>query len=311
MKRRDWIGSSLAAAVAASSQAATHETALPSAVEGVTPGREHKVATEVRARDGTRLVVRDVGHGPALLLLAGWGLPSDMWSHVSVALAQQGHRCVSYDRRGHGRSDHPGSGYDFDTLAADLACVVEALDLRACTLVGFSMGAGEAIRYLTQYGHARVQRLVLVAPVTPCLARKDDYPQGLDEALFERSRLTMTEDFPKWLDDNEGPFFVDSTSSGMRRWVKALMLQSSLHALIECQRSFTSADFRRELRSLKIPTLVIQGDRDASLPLPLTGVPTARTVEGARLEIYKGAPHGLFVTHATRLARDLAAFASG
>lgn len=256
-------------------------------------------------RDGVRLLVRDTGEGLPIVFLAGWCLPSDMWSHQTAALSTQGLRCVSYDRRGHGRSDDPGRGYDHDTLADDLFDVLAALDLRDVTLVAHSMAAGEIVRYVTRHAEARVARLLFLAPAsTPCLTA------SLPPALFESMRRDqLLKDFPGWIADNARPFVVPETSAPMMAWLQSLMLQTPLSVALECHRMFTAADFRPELPRITRPSLVIHGTRDASAPLELTGRPTAQMIPGARLSIYDGAPHGLFVTHAERLNAEIADFA--
>jgi non-heme chloroperoxidase len=253
--------------------------------------------------------VRDWGSGPPVLFLSGWTLTADMWAYQMAPLAAQGLRAVAYDRRGHGRSSDPGAGYDIDTLADDLAAVIESLDLKAVTLVGHSMGGGEIARYLTRHGAGRVARVLFLAPTTPFLLKTADNPMGVDEALFAHARAAFAADFPGWLDANGDPFVVPQTSAGMRAWIKGMMLQCSMKAVLDCNQAFTRTDFRPDLARIRLPTLVIHGDADASAPLPLTGRRTAEMVPGARLIVYEGAPHGLFITHMTRLNADLLAFA--
>jgi non-heme chloroperoxidase len=265
----------------------------------------------VQSRDGAILSCAAHGEGPTIVLVAGWSLPAAMWAYQITALTERGFRCVVYDRRGHGRSEDNGRGYDYDTLASDLDRVLTAFDVRDATLVGYSFGSGESVRYLSRHGRERVARLLLLAPSTPFLAHADDNPGGLDPMFFEQLREPMARDFPAWIDDSEDAFVVPATSRGMRGWIKSLMLQASLPALLACNRIMTRTDFRPELRALDLPIAIIQGDRDASLPLPLTGQPTAALLPAASLTVYEGAPHGLFVTHADRLNRDIEAFARG
>jgi non-heme chloroperoxidase len=269
----------------------------------------------VRTGDGVGLFHRDWGGAgrPPVVFVASWSLPSDSWAYQMLALSEAGLRCVAYDRRGHGRSDDPGRGFDFDTLADDLAAVMEALDLRGATLVGFSMGAGEVVRYLARHGAAgRVSRAVLVGGTTPMLARAPDNPGGADPALFEAFRReALMRDFPGWIDANMVPFVTPDTPPGLRNWVRDMALRASPKALLECHRALTAADFRAELRAVAVPTLVVHGERDMTCPLELTGRPTAALVPGARLHVYEGAPHGLFLTHMDRLNADLLAFAQG
>ncbi len=263
----------------------------------------------VQTRDGVLLSCAAYGDGPTIVLVAGWSLPAAMWSYQITALTQRGFRCVVLDRRGHGRSDDNGRGYDYDTLASDLDCVLSAFDVRDATLVGYSFGSGESVRYLSRYGRERVSRLLLLAPSTPFLAHSDDNPEGLDPMFFEQLREPMARDFPAWVDDSEDAFVVPTTSRGMRTWIKSLMLQASLPGLLACNRIMTCTDFRPELRALDLPIAIVQGDMDASLPLPLTGLSTAALLPAATLTVYEGAPHGLFITHTDRLNDDIEAFA--
>jgi pimeloyl-ACP methyl ester carboxylesterase len=262
----------------------------------------------LRVADGTGLFLRDWGEGPPMLFLAGWSQPSDAWSQVMLALVERGHRCVAYDRRGHGRSDDPGRGFDFDTLADDLAAVLAALDLRGVTLVGHSMAPGEIARFLARHGAARVAGIVFVSPTTPRLMRAPDNPGGLDPALFVATRADMARDFPAWVDANLDAFVTPETSRPMREWLRSLTLGCSLRAAIELNRAITVGDFRPDMRAIGVRTLIVHGDADASAPLELCGRATASLIPGARLAVYSGAPHGLPVTHAARLIGELADF---
>jgi pimeloyl-ACP methyl ester carboxylesterase len=227
-------------------------------------------------------------------------------------LSEAGFRCIAYDRRGHGRSADPGRGFDYETLAEDLADVLNALDLTGVTLVAHSMGSGEAVRYLRRHGGQRIARLALVGAILPFLAKTPDNPDGTDAAVWEGFRRNVLQkDFPQWLDDNARPFFVADTPVGMVSWVKNMMLGCSMKAVVECNRAVTTTDFRAELPRLQLPTLVIHGDRDASAPLDFTGRRVASLIPGARLEVYPNAPHGLPLTHSGQLNRDLLDFAFG
>ena len=265
----------------------------------------------VETRDGQQLFHKDWGTGAPVLFLAAWALPSDMWDYQMVPLSEHGLRCIAYDRRGHGRSSHPGTGYDYDTLADDLAAVLDALDLREVTLVGMSMAGGEIVRYLTRHRQRRIARVVLVATdATPFRLQAADNPRGIpaERAEYFRRQLLLR-DYPNWMEENREPFFVPETSRQMQEWVRSMMLRTSMKALVECNRSMTSTDFRAELPKITVPTLLIHGDKDVSAPLEVTGRPTASLIPRARLEVYEGAPHGLFLTHMERLTRDLLTFA--
>jgi len=262
-------------------------------------------------RDGASLFYKDWGKGKPIVFVHSWALNSDMWQYQMIHLAGQGLRCVAYDSRGHGRSSDPGQGYDYDTLADDLAAVIERLNLREVTLVGHSMGGGEVVRYLSRHGAKRIAHAVLVAPSTPFILKTEDNPDGVDKRVFERLRATWSKDFPKWLADNARPFFTPETSPEMIQWGVRMCLQTSLKALIDCNRADTETDFRAELPKITMPTLIIHGDADVSTPLELTGRKTARLIPGSQLKVYEGAPHGLMFTHMDRFNRDLLAFIKG
>ncbi|WGS53061.1 alpha/beta hydrolase [Paraburkholderia sp. D15] len=263
----------------------------------------------IRTADNTHLFYRDWGQGRPLVFLSGWTLNTDMWAYQMEPLSRLNCRCIAYDRRGHGRSSDPGRGYDFDTLADDLHSVLTQLDLHDVTLVAHSIASGEAVRYLTRHGAARIARVAFVAPAaTPYLLKTADNPNGIDAALFEQGRAALSRSFPDWIEANAAPYFGPGVSRAPLDWTIRMMLQTSHQAMLELAHVQTITDFRAELRRLDLPALVIQGDRDASAPLELTGRPTARLIAGASLEVYEGAGHGLYFTHAERLNQDLLAF---
>jgi non-heme chloroperoxidase len=240
--------------------------------------------------------------------MSGWALTSDCWGYQMAPLSEST-RCIAYDRRGHGRSSDPGRGFDADTLADDLAAVLDALDLKNVTLVAHSMAGGEAVRYLSRYGPQRVERIALISATLPFMTKTADNPDGIDPAVFENGRRNvLLRDFPKALRDNMRPFGVAETSDAMLDWISGLMLRCSMKALIECNRALTSTDFRPDLAKVDVPTLIVHGDKDVSAPLAITGRKTAALLPQATVKIYEGAPHGLFLTHAERLNKDLLEF---
>jgi pimeloyl-ACP methyl ester carboxylesterase len=236
-----------------------------------------------------------------------------MWEYQMPHLAAHGLRAVAYDRRGFGRSSQPGRGYDFDTLADDLAAVLRHLDLRDVTLVGSSMGGGEVARYLSRHGSSRVARTVLIGAVTPFVLRTADNPAGVDPAIFEMMALGLAEDRPQFFTDGV-PGLVGGpggASPAMLQWLVSLALQASPHATIATLRAFAGTDFRADMPAFSVPTLVIHGDADQSTPIDACGRATARAIAGSRLVEYTGAPHGLFLTEKHRLNADLLAFIRG
>ena len=277
-------------------------TAVPNAARAGEPGF-------IRTADGVNLFYRDWGQGEPVVFVASWSLPSDMWNYQMLALSEQGCRCVGFDPRGHGRSSDPGHGFDYDTLAGDLAAVLEVLDLRNATLIGHSMGCAVIVRYLTRHGGDRVARIALLGTTTPLLARTADNPDGIDPTYFETFRSEqLMRDFPKWIEDTI-PTFMPGTTRHMQDWLRGLALQASVKAMLDTNRTVTTEDFRDELPKITIATLLIHGDQDVSSPIDITARRTAELVPGAKLKVYEGAPHGLFVTHIDRLNRDLLDFA--
>jgi non-heme chloroperoxidase len=265
----------------------------------------------VETGDGTHLYWMQwgpTGGAPTILFLNSAGMTTQMWDYQMVAFAEQGYRCIGVDRRGHGRSGQPAGGYDTDTFADDLATVIETLDLHGLTIISHSMASQELVRYLSRHGSARVARIVLLSPTTPFLLKTADNPNGIPEEVFAALRDSWRKDYLKWIDDNTDPFFVPETSRGLRRWLAAMLAQWPVRFAIACNESMTRTDFRGDLRKVSVPALVVHGDRDASAPLALTGIPTAALIPGSRLEVYEGAPHGLMYTHMDRLRADVLRF---
>lgn len=264
-------------------------------------------AEPVRARDGTRLFVRDWGEGAPIVFTTSWALTSEMWAYQVAHLSERGHRCIAYDRRGHGRSDAAAAGYDMDTFADDLASVIESLDLKDVVLVGHSLGCSEILRYVGRHGTGRVRKVALVAPASPFMVQTEDNPYGAPRAYFEATMAEWTRDFPKWVEDNRAPFFTPQTSEGMQRWLIDQIQSTPVPVAIATMKA-NLTDRRPDLAKVDRPTLVLHGTKDASAPLEITGARVAAGIKGAELKVYEGAPHGLFVTHMERVNRDLESF---
>jgi pimeloyl-ACP methyl ester carboxylesterase len=207
----------------------------------------------ITAKDGAELYWREWGEGAPILFLSSLGCDSQMWDYQIAAFADEGFRCIGFDRRGHGRSDQPARGYDFDTFADDVATLVDDLDLNDLTLIAHSMAGGETVRYLTRHGSQRVARLVLLAPTTPMLLKAHDNPNGLPMEAFEALWAQWGHDYPKWVDDNLAPFFIPETSPAMMRWGVTL-LTTPLPITLACSRATVQADFRAEMRCIDVPT---------------------------------------------------------
>jgi non-heme chloroperoxidase len=259
--------------------------------------------------DRTRLFYIDWGSGRPVVFSHAWGLNSDMWNYQLPAFIASGLRCVAFDRRGHGRSDRPGRGYDYDTFADDLAALIEQLDLRDVTLVGHSAGCGEVARYLARHGDGRVERVVMLAPVTPLLAKTEDNPEGLDPSTLAASAAALMADVPGWCAENAPPFFgATAVSPGLVDWVTRQIVDTPLKILLDTATAYATTDFRADLAAVRVPTLIIHGDLDASAPIDLTGRRTAALIAGSRLLVYEGSGHGLYAADHARLNPDVLAF---
>ena len=285
--------------------AATNEL---SASATITPSTSRLLMNSLQTKDGTQLYWKEWGTGSPVVFVHSWALHSDMWQYQTVEFAEHGLRCITYDRRGHGRSDQPNHGYDVDTLADDLAVVMDSLDVSNATLIGHSMGCGEIVRYLARHSAKRVARIVLLAPMTPYLKQTVDNPDAIPEQAFEALRSEWRNDFAKWIADNTPPFFTKDTSPAMQQWGASMMQPMSLPIAIACNRSMVDTDFRADLRNITTPSLLIHGDADQSAPLALTGAKSAQLMPNCTFKIYAGAPHGLFVTHKQRVNADILQF---
>ena len=250
------------------------------------------------------LFLRDWGTGRPVVFVHGWAVNCDVWQYQMTNLSGKA-RCIAYDKRSHGRSSDPGSGYHYDSLADDLNSVIEELDLHDVVLVGHSMGPAEIVRYLTRHGSARISRLVLISAALPFILKTDDNPDGIDKAAVEERRKQWTQDMPAFLASNARSFVGPDSSAETVAWVASLGKQASLKALIEINHTITETDLRADVSRVKLPTLVIHGAQDKSAPIDLTGKRTAALIQGSEMKIYEGAPHLLLVTHQNLLNADL------
>lgn len=213
-----------------------------------------KPMTKVKTKDGVELFSKDWGEGRTLVFVHSWAVTNDIWQYQHAHFLERGYRVVAFDRRGHGRSDQPYD-YRIDTLADDIAAVLDAHDVEYATLIGHSMGCNEIVRYLSRHGSSRVSKIALVAPTTPYLLKSADDPEGIDGAMFEATREQWRSDFPRWLSENARAFFVPETSQAMVDWGIAMMAQIPTYIGIACNEAITDNDFRPDCRAVKIPTL--------------------------------------------------------
>lgn len=262
------------------------------------------------------LHVTDQGSGTPVVLIHGWPLSGASWSNQVPALVEAGHRVVTYDRRGFGESSQPERGYDYDTFAADLRAVLEQLDLHDVGLVGFSMGGGEVVRYLGRYGSDRVSKAVLAAAVPPYLYKSDDNPEGgLDDATIEQFENGVKDDRAAFLDGFTTDFFSAggtlTVSEDVRQEAIRMALPASPAATLACIAAFGRTDFRGDVASIDVPTLVIHGDSDAIVPFEVSGRRSAEQIPGARLHVVEGGPHAINASHVEEFNRELLSFLAG
>jgi non-heme chloroperoxidase len=259
------------------------------------------------------LYYEDHGSGKTVVLIHGWPLSGASWEKQIAALLEAGHRVITYDRRGFGRSSQPSTGYDYDTFAEDLHKLVTKLDLRDFALVGFSMGGGEVARYLGTYGSGRAVKAVFIASVPPFLLKTADNPEGVDGSVFEGIKKAIIADRPAFLSAFLANFYNVDVLGGKRisdQVVQAnwnVAVGASAKGTLDCVSAWVS-DFRNDLPRINLPTLAIHGDSDRILPIAATGIRTHKAVNGARLVVVEGGPHGLTWTHAEKVNRELLAF---
>ena len=263
--------------------------------------------------DGTQLYYNDWGSGAPIIFIHGWPLNADMWEYQMTAIAARGHRCIAYDRRGFGRSSQPWSGYDYNTLADDLKAVMDAAKVSDATLVGFSMGGGEVARYMSRHGGANVSRAILVSAVTPMMLKTPDHPNGADASLFDDMVAQLKVDRPHFLANFGKSFFGAgllnfTVTNEILTWAQNMAMMASPKATMDCVRAFAETDFRQDMGAFNVPTLVIHGDADATVPIDISGRVTAKMIKNCGLKEYAGAPHAVFFTHQEQLTNDILLF---
>ena len=268
----------------------------------------------VTTKDHVTLHVKDWGTGRPVIMMHGWPLSADTFDDLAMAVAGAGLRAIAYDRRGFGRSDQPWGGYDYDTLADDLGSIVhEYVGAQDATILGFSMGGGEVARYMTRHGGRGVKQAVLVASVVPYMLKTADNPKGVDQVVFDGAAKAIKEDRAKFWSGFFKEFYGVGTpsqpvSDEVLEWSRDVSMQAGLNATLECAKAFSSTDFRPDLRSFRVPTLIIHGTNDKTVPIDTSARPAAAGISGSRLIEYEGAPHGLLASHKDRLIADVLQF---
>jgi non-heme chloroperoxidase len=259
------------------------------------------------------LYYEDHGSGKPVVLIHGWPLSGRSWENQVPALVSSGYRVITYDRRGFGESTQTWTGYDYDTLAADLDAVLQHLDVKGATLVGFSMGGGEVARYISKYGTGRVAKAVFAGAVPPYLYKAQDNPEGgLDEATIAQFQGGVRKDRIAFLDDFTKNFFSAGgklqVSEQQRGYARDIAAFASPKGTLDCIAAFGRTDFRGDLKKINIPTLVIHGDSDGIVPFEVSGKRTHEAIKGSQLVLIKGGPHGFNASHAEQFNKALIEF---
>lgn len=268
----------------------------------------------IKTRDGVDLYVKDWGSGRPVVLMHGWPLTADSWDDQALVLAANGYRVISYDRRGFGRSSQPFSGYDYDTLSDDLAQVIEQTSASDATIVGFSMGGGEVARYMSRHGGKGVVQAGLVSSVVAYLLKDETNPDGADESVFEdQMKKSILQDRAHFMANfAQGFYGVGYITSPVSQevlddfWRQAMM--AGLPGTLACIDSFGKTDFRPDLPAFTVPTLILHGTGDKTVPIDPSARAAAKGIAASQLIEYDGAPHGLNITEKERLTTDLLNF---
>ena len=267
------------------------------------------------AHDQVELHFEDVGTGRPVVLIHGWPLSGRSWEAQVPALVEAGYRVITYDRRGFGGSSQPWDGYDYDTFADDLDALLSHLELQQVTLVGFSMGGGEVVRYVGRHGTDRLEKVVLAAAVPPYLYKSDDNPDGgLDDATIEGFQAGVRGDRLEFLDEFLKNFFSagklkkNLVSEPFRLYMRDIAAYASPKGTLDCITAFGRTDFRGDLAKVDVPTLVIHGDSDGIVPFEVSGQRSAEAIPDSTLVVVKGGPHGFNVTHAEEFNAALLEF---
>jgi len=267
----------------------------------------------ITTKDGTQIYYKDWGEGPVVTFSHGWPLNSDAWDGQMLFLVQRGYRCVAVDRRGHGRSSQPSTGNNMDGYADDLAAVIEALDLKAATLVGHSTGGGEVARYIARHGTKRVASAVLLAAVPPIMVKSPTNPEGLPIEVFDKLRTDLSRNASQFYQDLAIPFYGANrpganVPQGTLDQFWLWSMQAGLLNAYESIKAFSETDFTEDLKKFDVPTLVMHGEDDQIVPVKDSARKSARLIKGAKEIYYPGAPHGLTATHQEQVNADLLAF---
>jgi non-heme chloroperoxidase len=271
----------------------------------------------ITTKDGVQIFYKDWGHGQPIVFHHGWPLSSDDWDTQMLFFLQHGYRVIGIDRRGHGRSSQVSDGHDMDHYAADAAAVVEHLELRNAVHIGHSTGGGEVARYVARHGRGRVAKAVLISAVTPLMLKTSSNPDGLPIEVFDGLRAGLAADRAQFYRElPAGPFYgfnrpgAKPIEGVIQNWWRQGMMGGA-NAHYDGIKAFSETDLTEDLKSIDVPTLVMQGDDDQIVPYKDAALPSAKLLKNSMLKIYPGFPHGMMTTHADVINQDLLAFIRG
>lgn len=269
--------------------------------------------TNEQAKETVDIHYQDYGTGQPVILIHGWPLSHRAWEAQVPVIVDAGFRCITYDRRGFGVSSAPWESYNYSALASDLNEIITQLDLRDCVLVGFSMGGGEVVRYLTDYGADRIAKAALISSIIPLVKQKDDNPDGVPEDALNEIMQALKNDRVGFLEGFGKNFYgyeqnKDKISEAQLHYDWSIAAYASPRATVQCAEAWAETDFRPELKNVTVPTLIVHGDDDQIVPIETAGKQAAAGIADNRYEVIAGGPHGLNVTHKQQLNELLLSF---
>ena len=269
--------------------------------------------TNKTAKEQVDIFYEDYGTGKPVILIHGWPLSHKSWEQQVWKIVESGFRCISYDRRGFGISSAPWESYDYSALASDLNEIIKQLNLEDCTIVGFSMGGGEVVRYLTDFGAAKIAKAALISSIIPLVKKKEDNPNGVPEEALNGIKDALQNDRVGFLKNFHKGFYSydknkDRISEAQLDYDFSIASHASPRASIQAALAWMHTDFRPELKNVTVPTLIVHGDGDETVPMATSADQAAKGIADSTYKVIKGGPHGLNITHADELNEILIDF---